>query len=99
VSIQYKCKNLLELVDFTLSTAMRAPDNFAAWSGLDLEKAVAIIRGGFDTCGSEIGDARKERHMRSLVEQAHAAYSRGDTVKGSHLLQEAVHVLHLPETE
>jgi len=97
MSIQYKCHNLSDLVDFTLSTAMRAPDNFAAWSGLDLGKAFAIIRGGFDTCSSEIGDAEKERQMRSLVEQAHAAYSRGDKVKGSHLLQEAVQALHLPE--
>jgi hypothetical protein len=87
----YICRDLSELKDFLLSTAMRAPDNLRP--NINLDQSFAIIEDAIGRCGDEIADAEKEHHVRSLVAAAYDAYARGDKIRGAHSLQEAVETL------
>lgn len=88
------------LYDFIGYVVLCAPDKFPVRDYLpvdeqmNLEKAFVELRRGLSFVDFEVADEDKRQHLESLLDQAFDAYSKGDDVRGAHLVQDFQDILY-----
>lgn len=80
--------NVADLDDFLGFLVLAAP---ASWRKLDLESAFQLLGGSVEACRAELGDPIHVAEIKANIAQALEAYRRGDSVKGSNILQLILH--------
>lgn len=80
--------------DFIGYVVLCAPDQFPqrdylpAEDQMNLERAFVELHHGVEFIDPGVASGESLSTIKSLIDQAHAAYKGGDEVKGAHLLQD-----------
>lgn len=93
------CENLAELIDFIALVVLSAPDEFPRedWlkpeEQLNLDRAFAELRHGFDCAAKEVGNTPALVAARAMLEEAYTHYREGRINPGAWKLQEMSRLL------
>jgi hypothetical protein len=81
-------------VDFISYVLLSAPDDFSREDYLSddeqmtLDKAFEELNGGMKFVAAKVKDDAVVAKLQSILDESHAAYRKGDKIKGAYLLQD-----------
>lgn len=87
-------KNYDSFVDFISYVLLSAPNDFpredylSGEKQMTLDKAFEELNGGMKFVMAKVKDDIVIAKLQNILDESHAAYRKGDNIKGAHLLQD-----------